>query len=72
MESEKAILNEQNIKEIRELADNVRQKMAREVNAEYKGAYDVELGFKNNKLLKENLTSSKQLIASVLQLSLSI
>jgi len=47
---ESSILNQQNIKEIRELADNVRQKMAREVNAEYKGAYDVELGFKNNKL----------------------
>jgi hypothetical protein len=47
---EKAILNEQNIKEIRELATNVRQKMAKEVNAEYKGAYDVELGFKDDKL----------------------
>jgi hypothetical protein len=47
---ENSILNEQNIKEIRELAVNVRNKMAAEVNAEYKGAYDVELGFKNNKL----------------------
>lgn len=47
---ENSILNEQNIKEIRELAENVRVKMAKEVNAEYKGAYDVELGFKNNKL----------------------
>ncbi|WP_372795219.1 PEP/pyruvate-binding domain-containing protein [Lutibacter sp.] len=47
---EMAILNEQNIKDIRELAKNVRNKMAKEVNAEYKGAYDVELGFKNNKL----------------------
>ncbi len=47
---ENPILNEQNIKEIRELAQNVRQKMAKEVNAEYEGAYDVELGFKNNKL----------------------
>ena len=47
---ENSILNEQNIKEIRELASTIRQKMAKEVNAEYKGAYDVELGFKNNKL----------------------
>ncbi|WP_372745328.1 PEP/pyruvate-binding domain-containing protein [Lutibacter sp.] len=47
---ENAILNEQNITEIKELAINVRQKMAKEVNAEYKGAYDVELGFKDNKL----------------------
>lgn len=47
---ENTILNEQNIKEIRELASTIRQKMAKEVNAEYKGAYDVELGFKNNKL----------------------
>ncbi len=47
---ESSILNEQNIKEIIELAENVRVKMAKEVNAEYKGAYDVELGFKNNKL----------------------
>lgn len=47
---ENAILNEQNIIEIKELAINVRQKMAKEVNAEYKGAYDVELGFKDNKL----------------------
>lgn len=47
---ENSILNEQNIREIRELASTIRQKMAKEVNAEYKGAYDVELGFKNNKL----------------------
>ncbi|SNR32096.1 PEP/pyruvate-binding domain-containing protein [Lutibacter flavus] len=47
---ENSVLNEQNIKEIRELAENLRKKMAKEVNAEYIGAYDVELGFKNNKL----------------------
>jgi hypothetical protein len=47
---EKPILNSQNIYEIRELAKNVGQKMADEVNSNYKGAYDVELGFKNNKL----------------------
>ncbi|MBP8793696.1 MAG: phosphoenolpyruvate synthase, partial [Lutibacter sp.] len=47
---EVSILNEQNIKEIRELASTIRQKMAKEVNAEYTGAYDVELGFKDNKL----------------------
>ncbi len=47
---ENPILNEQNIEEIRALASTIRQKMAEEVNAEYEGAYDVELGFKNNKL----------------------
>jgi hypothetical protein len=47
---EKAILNEQNIKEIRELADVIRKTMAKETKSDYKGAYDVELGFKDNKL----------------------
>ncbi|WP_111706520.1 PEP/pyruvate-binding domain-containing protein [Lutibacter citreus] len=47
---ENSILNKQNIKEIRELAENVKRKMAEEVNATYTGAYDVELGFKDNKL----------------------
>jgi len=45
-----AILNEQNIKEIRELANDVLIKMKKEVNPDYTGAYDVELGFKENKL----------------------
>jgi phosphoenolpyruvate synthase/pyruvate phosphate dikinase len=47
---EVAILNEQNLKEISTLRVDVQQKMAEEVNADYKGAYDVELGFKDNKL----------------------
>ena len=47
---EVAILNEQNLKEISALRVDVQQKMAEQVNADYKGAYDVELGFKNNKL----------------------
>ncbi len=47
---ESSVLNDQNLKEIKELAVNVRAKMTEEVNAEYKGAYDVELGFKDNKL----------------------
>ncbi|RXP56178.1 phosphoenolpyruvate synthase [Lutibacter sp. HS1-25] len=47
---ETPILNEQNLKEIVALREAVQQKMAEEVNATYTGAYDVELGFKNNKL----------------------
>jgi phosphoenolpyruvate synthase/pyruvate phosphate dikinase len=47
---EKVVLNQQNLTDIRELAVNVQQKMAEEVNADYEGAYDVEMGFKDNKL----------------------
>jgi hypothetical protein len=47
---EHAILNTQNLTEIKDLATTVTKKMKSEVNADYQGAYDVELGFKNNKL----------------------
>lgn len=44
------ILNLQNIKEIRDLAHTIRATLPKETNSDYKGAYDVELGFKDNKL----------------------
>jgi hypothetical protein len=47
---ETSVLNEQNIEEIRALAETIRKRMPAETNADYEGAYDVELGFKNNKL----------------------
>ncbi|SMC75419.1 PEP/pyruvate-binding domain-containing protein [Cellulophaga tyrosinoxydans] len=47
---EKSVLNDQNIKEIKALAQTIRTTMAKETNSDYKGAYDVELGFKENKL----------------------
>ncbi len=47
---ESRVLNEQNIQEICELAELIRDMMAKETNSDYKGAYDIELGFKDNKL----------------------
>jgi phosphoenolpyruvate synthase/pyruvate phosphate dikinase len=47
---EKSVLNDQNIKEIRELAATIRTRLPKETNSDYIGAYDVELGFKDNKL----------------------
>lgn len=47
---EKSVLNEQNIKEIKALAQTIRTTLPKETNSDYKGAYDVELGFKENKL----------------------
>ncbi len=44
------ILNAQNIAEIKQLAKTIRETMPRETDAAYEGAYDVELGFKENKL----------------------
>ncbi|MBQ0788498.1 MAG: phosphoenolpyruvate synthase [Oceanihabitans sp.] len=44
------ILNAQNIKDIKQLAKTIRETMPRETDAAYEGAYDVELGFKENKL----------------------
>jgi hypothetical protein len=43
------ILNEENIASIRELTAQVRKAM-RKKNTKYKGAYDIELGFENNKV----------------------
>ncbi len=47
---EKSILNTQNISEISELATTIRKTLAKKTKSDYKGAYDVELGFKDNKL----------------------
>jgi len=47
---EKSVLNEKNIDEIREFAKSIRKTLPKETNSDYKGAYDVELGFQNDKL----------------------
>jgi hypothetical protein len=47
---EEPILNEQNINEMRELARTIRETMPKATGSEYRGAYDVELGFQKNKL----------------------
>ncbi len=47
---EKSVLNENNIDEIREFAKTIRKTLPKETKSDYKGAYDVELGFQNNKL----------------------
>ena len=44
------VLNTQNINEIRTLANTIRKRMPNETKSDYEGAYDVELGFKDNKL----------------------
>lgn len=47
---EKAILNPGNIDQIKNLASGIRKTLAKKTASNYKGAYDVELGFKENKL----------------------
>ncbi len=47
---ETAILNQQNIKEIREMAKTITETMPKATGSDYKGAYDVEMGFQDNKL----------------------
>tara|TARA_R110002050_G_scaffold261556_1_gene401576 strand:+ start:33561 stop:36467 length:2907 start_codon:yes stop_codon:yes gene_type:complete len=47
---ETSVLNEQNIEEIRQFAKTIRKTLPKATKSDYKGAYDVELGFKNNKL----------------------
>ena len=47
---EKPILNSGNINEIRALAESIRETLPKETHSDYRGAYDVELGFQNNKL----------------------
>ncbi|WP_179020246.1 PEP/pyruvate-binding domain-containing protein [Winogradskyella forsetii] len=44
------ILNTQNLNDIRILANTIRKTLPKETNSDYDGAYDVELGFKDNKL----------------------
>jgi phosphoenolpyruvate synthase/pyruvate phosphate dikinase len=47
---ENPILNQQNINDIRVLAQTIRKTLPKETHSDYEGAYDVELGFKDNKL----------------------
>ncbi len=47
---EKPVLNEKNIDEIREFAKTIRKTLPKETKSDYEGAYDVELGFQNDKL----------------------
>ena len=47
---EHSVLNRKNIDEIRELANTIRKTLPKETNSDYDGAYDVELGFQDDKL----------------------
>jgi len=47
---EAQILQTQNINDIRTLANTIRKRLPKETHSNYEGAYDVELGFQNNKL----------------------
>jgi phosphoenolpyruvate synthase/pyruvate phosphate dikinase len=47
---DKPILNQQNINEIRALAHTIRETLPKETHSDYIGAYDVELGFKDDEL----------------------
>lgn len=47
---EKPVLNDTNINEIREFAKNIRITLPKETKSDYKGAYDVELGFRKDTL----------------------
>ena len=47
---ETSVLNEGNINEIREFAKTIRKMLPKATKSDYKGAYDVELGFQDNKL----------------------
>ncbi len=47
---EKPVLNEKNIDEIQEFAKTIRKTLPKETKSDYEGAYDVELGFQNDKL----------------------
>ena len=47
---EASILNEKNIQSLREVAEEIRSKIPEETNSDPKAAYDVELGFQDDKL----------------------
>ena len=47
---EKSVLNKKNIDEIREFAKSIRKILPKETKSDYEGAYDVELGFQDDKL----------------------
>ncbi len=44
------ILNEKNIEDIRQIATAIRERLPEMTRSNYEGAYDVELGFENDKL----------------------
>jgi len=47
---EKPVLNRDNIDKIRAFAQTIRKTLPKETKSDYKGAYDVELGFRNDTL----------------------
>ncbi len=47
---EKPILSKRNVQSIRDLVKEVRVKVPERTDPNYKGAYDMEMGFKNDKL----------------------
>jgi len=47
---ENQILNNKNITDLRNIAQEIRTKIPQETNTEYQGAWDVELGFENDNL----------------------
>ncbi len=47
---ESPILNSKNIDDIRQMAGSIRETLAKKTDSKYKGAYDVELGFEDDKL----------------------
>ncbi|WP_281542566.1 PEP/pyruvate-binding domain-containing protein [Maribacter aestuarii] len=47
---EQPVLNNKNLEAIRDLATTIRKKLPKETKSDYEGAYDVELGFEDNKL----------------------
>ncbi|NND89172.1 MAG: phosphoenolpyruvate synthase, partial [Flavobacteriaceae bacterium] len=47
---ENPILNEKNIKDLRNMAQQIKTKLPAETSTTYQGAWDVELGFENDRL----------------------
>jgi len=47
---EKPIINQKNIESLREVAKEIREKIPQQTDTDYEGAYDVELGFQDDKL----------------------
>ncbi|WP_252723139.1 PEP/pyruvate-binding domain-containing protein [Pseudotamlana agarivorans] len=47
---EDPILSEKNMQSIREMVEQVRKKMPEQTGSDYKGPYDMEMGFQNDKL----------------------
>ncbi|WP_194767383.1 PEP/pyruvate-binding domain-containing protein [Tamlana sp. I1] len=47
---EKPILSEKNLQSIRDMVKQVRKKMPEQSGSDYRGPYDMEMGFKNDKL----------------------